>query len=141
MDVGICSPAAAGAGSDCVEAMRQRKAARMQPYDLELEQAGVQYKPITFSCFRRPHPDARLLLKSFGAKLARRKGTEAHVEERRLAAYVGVEIWRRAAKMVRQCMPHTAEEDAEVGHEPLLASTLQQVGIPGTVVPIPFEAP
>ena len=139
LDVGICCPAAAGAGSDCVESMRRRKAARMLPFSDELEQAGVEYRPITFSCFGRHHPEATSLLRSFGAKLARRRGSEAHTEERRLAAYIGVEIWRRAAQMIRQCLPETAEDDAEAGHPPLLATTLQRVGTPCTVVPVTFE--
>jgi hypothetical protein len=80
------------------------------------------------------------LLQSFGRKLARRHGTEAHVEERRLAAYIGVEIWRRAALMVRQCLPNSAEEEAEDGHSPLPAAILQRVGPPGTVAPLPFDS-
>ena len=51
LDVGICCPAAAGAGSNCVESMKQRKAARMQPHEGALEDIGVEYRPITFSCF------------------------------------------------------------------------------------------
>ena len=140
LDVGICCPGAGGAGSDCVESMKQRKLGRMQPFSIELEQAGVEYRPITFSCFGRPHPDAKALLQSFGRKLARRHGTEAHVEERRLAAYIGVEIWRRAALMVRQCLPNSAEEEAEDGHSPLPAAILQRVGPPGTVAPLPFDS-
>ena len=139
LDVGICCPGAAGAGSDCVETMRQRKMARMQPFGAELEQAGVDYKPITFSCFGRPHPDAKALFRSFATKLGRRRGSEAHLEERRLAANVGVEIWRRAAHMLRQCMPETAEDEAEIGHAPLHPATLQRVGAPHTVEPPSFD--
>ena len=56
LDVGICCPAAAGAGGDCVEAMRQRKQTRLQPFRQQLEAGGVEYKPITFSCYGRPPP-------------------------------------------------------------------------------------
>ena len=138
LDVGICSPCAAGAGSDCVESMRQRKLARMADYTAELEGAGVEYRPITFSCFGRPHPEAKQLLRSFARRLARRRGGEAHLEERRLAASIGVEIWRRAARMVRQCLPGSAEEEAEDARLPLEPEVLTRVGPPETVVPVPF---
>ena len=44
LDVGICSPAAAGAGRDCVESMRQRKVERMAPLRTRAggERRGVQ---------------------------------------------------------------------------------------------------
>ena len=60
--------------------MRRRKQQRMQPFEAELENGGVEYKPITFSCYGRPHPDALRVLGSFGRRLARRKGTESHVD-------------------------------------------------------------
>eukprot|EP00973_Karenia_brevis_P003231 444819-Karenia_brevis.AAC.1 len=66
LDVGVCCPAAAGAGTDCVESMRQRKVARMRPYADVLEAGGVEYRPVTFSCFGRPHPDAKRLVRAFG---------------------------------------------------------------------------
>ena len=111
----------------------------MQPFAGELEAGGMEYRPITFSCYGRPHPDAVRLLHTFGRRLARRKGTEAHVEERRLAARVGVEIWRRAARMLRQCLPDTAHEEAEAGLAPLCAEVLRRVGPLHTVEPIAFS--
>ena len=139
LDVGICCPTAAGAGSDCVESMRQRKAARIEPHSPELEAAGIEYRPITLSCFRRPRPEAKQLMQAFGRRLARRKGSEAHLEERRLAACIGVEIWRRAARMVRQCLPATAEEESEVSQPTLDPAVLLRVGPPGTVIPAPLS--
>ena len=118
--------------------MRQRKLARMQPFETELEAAGVDYKPIFFSCFGRPQPDATKLLQTLGRRLARRKGTEAHIETRRIAARIGVEIWRRAAKMLRQCVP--GELSTEADEAPLSAVVLARVGAPSTVEPEPFSA-
>jgi hypothetical protein len=135
LDVGICCPAAAGAGDDCTEAMRQRKLARMQPHAVELEASGVEYRPVTFSCYGRPHPDAVRLMQGLGRRLARRKGTEAHVETRHLAARIGVEIWRRAARMLRSCLP-VASEDVAAQEDllaPLCPQVLLRVGRPDTV--------
>ena len=135
LDVGISCPAAAGAGNDCTETMRSRKVMRMEPFASELEAAGIDYKPITFSCYGRPHPDAVRLLRSIGRQLARRKGTEAHIEERNLAARIGVEVWRRAARMLRSCLPEAAEDmaEAEALRAPLETEVLQRVGPPHRV--------
>ena len=120
--------------------MKQRKASRMQPFEAELEAGGVEYTPVTFSCYGRPHPDASRLLQTLGRRLGRRKGTEAHVEERRLAARIGVEIWRRAAQMLRHCLPDSADDaaQAEAAMGPLSAEVLQRVGHPRTLEPEPI---
>ena len=135
MDVGICCPAAAGAGDDCTEIMRQRKLAHMRPFTRELEAGGVEYKPVTFSCLGRPHPDAVKLMQAFGRQLARRKGTEAHIEHRNLAARIGVVVWRRAARMLRSCLPGTADDmvEAEAQLPSLEVEVLRRVGPPNTV--------
>ena len=49
LDVGIICPAAQGAGEDCVQTMVDRKQARIDRYRDELEQAGIEYRPIAFS--------------------------------------------------------------------------------------------
>ena len=110
----------------------------MQPFQEELAAGGVEYKPITFSCYGRPHPDALRLMKAFGRRLARRKGTEEHMEVRKLAACLGVEIWRRAARMLHQCLPGESEVEAECEQPALPAEVLQRVGLPGTVDTVPF---
>ena len=138
VDVGICCPAATGAGTDCTEAMRLRKQARMLPYAPELEAGGVDFKPVTFSCYGRPHADSARLLLSLGRRLARRKGTEAHVGTRQLAARIGVEIWRRAARMLRLCLPDTAADEIEPPGLPLAEEVLRRVGPPHIIEPVAF---
>ena len=135
LDVGVCCPAAAGAGADCVEAMRRRKVHRMEPFAAELENGGIMYKPIVFSCFGRPHADAKKLIQGFARRLARRPGTEAAVEERRLAARIGLQVWRRAARMVRRCLPSTADDAAEEDPAAYEHAVLWRVGHPATVEP------
>ena len=97
MDVGVCCPAAAGAGADCVESMRRRKVARIEPFAAELENGRIVYKPIIYSCFGKLHADTKTLIQGFAWRLARRRGTEAAVEKRRLAARLRLQVWRRAA--------------------------------------------
>ena len=130
LDVGIISPAAQGAGADCVQSMVDRKNARIGPYRRELEDIGVEYRPVAFSCFGRPHGDAVRILQAMAKQHARRKGTEMHTEMRRLMSKITTEIWRRAARMVRQCTPEMdeGEEDGEV----VDGITLARIGHPGT---------
>jgi hypothetical protein len=135
LDVGVCCPAAAGAGADCVEAMRRRKVHRMEPFAAELENGGIMYKPVVFSCFGRPHADAKKLIQGFARRLARRPGTEAAVEERRLAARIGQQVWRRAARMVRRCLPSAADDAAEEDPAAYEHAVLWRVGHPATVEP------
>ena len=71
LDVGICSPNARGAGDDCLQSMLNRKNDRMKPFETELDQAGVQYKPIIFSCYGRPHDDAIKMVSSLARRIAR----------------------------------------------------------------------
>jgi hypothetical protein len=117
-----------------VESMRVRKVSRMAPYASELEAGGIEYRPITFSSFGRPHADSKRLVQSFARRLARRKGTEAHVEERRLHARITMQIWRRAARMLRRCLPESAADEAEqCAAAPLEAAVLWRVGHPASV--------
>ena len=66
-----------------------------------------------FSCFGPPHEDTKKLIQSFDWRLARRRGSEAAVEGRRLAARLGFQVLWRAARMVRRCLPSTADDAAE----------------------------
>eukprot|EP00974_Lingulodinium_polyedra_P099721 9660572-Lingulodinium_polyedra.AAC.1 len=50
--------------------MRQRKVEFYQPFERELEAVGVEYRPVTFSCFGRPHEDSRLLVQSLARRFA-----------------------------------------------------------------------
>ena len=107
----------------------------MQPFSVELETGGIEYKPIVFSCFGRPHADAKQLLQSMAKRLARRRGTEAAVEERRLAGRIGLQIWRRAAQMVRRCLPASADDVAVQIPAAFDYEVLRQVGHPATIEP------
>ncbi len=78
------------------------------------------------------------VMQAFGRRLARRRGTEAHVEERHLAARIGVELWRRAARMLRQCLPDAAADDLEADLPPLCPEVLRRVGPPHSVEPEAF---
>ena len=104
----------------------------MQPFSSELERGGIEYRPIVFSCFGRPHADAKQLIRSMAKRLARRRSSEAAVEERRLAGRLGLQIWRRAARMVRRCLPASADDVPEQSQATFDYEVLRRVGHPAT---------
>jgi hypothetical protein len=82
--------------------MVDRKNARIARYQNEQEAEGIVYRPVAFSCYGRPHADAVRVLTALAKQHARRKGSETHIEYRRLLSRITSEIWRRAARMIRQ---------------------------------------
>ena len=81
----------------------------------------MQYLPLAFSCYGRVHPDAHRILETMARKAARRRGFGSHrLILRRALVRIGVEIWRRAAKMVQACLPQPSEAEAALlfGEDP-----------------------
>ena len=89
----------------------------MAPYVSQLGDKGIDYRPITFSCYGRPHEHSMTFIREIAKRKSRRRGTERHIEERRIMNKVTQEIWRRGARMVRRCMEVSANliEDEEEG--------------------------
>ena len=106
IDVGITSPDASGGGVDCCESMRRRKLADYEPHVEEFRQRGMVYTPMIWSAYGRPHSETEVLLRNIAKRAARRKGI-ADFENilRRAVARIGCAIWKRAARMVLQCLP------------------------------------
>ena len=75
--MGVASLAAAAAGDDAAQAMRIRKLGEREPVRIELEQAGIVYKPFVFTTFGRPDASASDIIKSIVKRCARRKGWPA----------------------------------------------------------------
>ena len=116
VDVGIAAPHAAHAGSDAAETMRETKLDKYEPYSVELDEQGITYAPATFTAYGRRHPCATNMLKTAATKVARRKGLEStkgllRCWQRQLAA----EIWRRAARMTKACMPTRLRKGDQIG--------------------------
>ena len=107
LDVGIASPDAdAAAGTDCVAAMYSRKVEYYAPHRDALDRQNIEYQPVTWSAYGRPHPQTTAILRTLATRLARRRGcSDAEWRYRRLRAGLVTEIWRRGAKMVRSCWP------------------------------------
>ena len=112
LDVGVTSPDATGAGSDCCEAMFQRKVRYYHPHFEELAAQDIRYIPLVFSSYGRLHPVAAATLESIARRAARRRGLGDHkLLLRRALGRIGVAIWRRAVAMVRSCLPQPTVEE------------------------------
>ena len=78
LDVGVCSPGAAGAGLDCCSAMVRRKQQAYEPFLGELRERGVRYQPWIWSCYGRAHVDALEALQGLARTAARRWESMLH---------------------------------------------------------------
>ena len=117
LDVGVCSPDAVGAGSDCVESMRRRKVREYEQHLAELAEQNILYRPCCFSAYGRAHPDATALLTNVAKRASRRRGLADHsLLLRRSLVKIGVAIQRRAARMVLACLPQPAGAAADLLH-------------------------
>ena len=99
LDVGVASPDAAGAGVDSTVSMYERKRAVYAEHFPVLRNQGIQYAPVVWSAYGRPHPDASRVLLTLARQTARRRGeTTFRGLARRWAARIAAAIWRRAGQ-------------------------------------------
>ena len=111
VDIGIKAPHSRDAGLDCTETMKQDKFQKYQLHLPELEREGILYKPAIFSCFGRRHPDTTDMMTLAARRAARYRGLPDHRSMlRRWYRSASAEVWRRAACMVRSCMPGDSDE-------------------------------
>ena len=143
VDVGVISPAASGAGADCVVTMDQRKRERMEPFREELEASGVECHPFAVSCWGRLHPGAEQMLQNLAKRKARRQGLLCQREVvQRLRARITTEVMRRAARMVLSCLPRAVPDELEAQAASNTAPSHDaeaRAGDPGTTALPPFH--
>ena len=110
LDVGITSPHAQQAGNDCAATMVRRKLEFYGPYLQQLDRDNIEYKPLVWSSYGRPHANTLTVLRFLSKRIARRRGAACETEIfNHLHASISTEIWRRAARQVMSCWP--AAED------------------------------
>ena len=109
----MANPDAGGAGADCTVSMCNHKRTVYALHLDELRYGGIQYAPMIWSAYGRPHPDALRVLLTLARGAARRRG-EASFRSlaRRWSAKIAAAIWRRGANMVLACWPVPAYLDA-----------------------------
>ena len=106
LDVGIAAPHARHARADCAEAMRVRKRGVYSRFLGALEDEGVRYTPVVWTCWGREHPETTAVLTQLARQAARRRGVDDYRPILRKArAQIGAAVARRGAAMLRACMP------------------------------------
>ena len=109
LDVGVAAPGARHAGADCTESMRIRKRKVYARHLGALAAEAVEYRPLVWSCWGREHPDTTAALTRLARQAARRRGLACPAQLlRQVRAQVGAALARRAAAMLRACMPASA---------------------------------
>ena len=123
LDIGVCSPDAAGAGDDCCDAMYNRKRNDYKHVLDELEnQEKILYRPLVWSMWGREHPETTFALTSMARADARKHGLASHLPVlRRVRSAIGVQLMRRAVRMLHACLPRETVVDeflanVSVGH-------------------------
>ena len=116
LDVGVTSPAVAG-GSDAADLMFKRKLREREPIRSELEDLNIEYRPMVWTHFGRPHEAAVDAIKHIARLVARRRGyVKPEVIARKIHAAISVCIARRAAMMSLACWPKNMQAgSAEAG--------------------------
>ena len=114
LDVSIVSPDATGAGSDpCVASVAKKMRKYSSVLD-ELVEAGLDYRPVTWSCWGRPDAATSAVVRSMAVAAARRRGLASPAALAcRTNALIGAQIWRRAAAMVLACQGASVPGDID----------------------------
>ena len=134
LDVCIACPDAQGAGDDAANAAVLRKLGDYEHVIPELSDEGVHYKPLAWTCWGRPHTDAKAAVRSMSLAAARRQGdVDADDLERRARGAIGVQVWRRAAQMVAACLPRKNPDPARVLPNAIVAAR-ERLGLGGSPV-------
>ena len=116
LDVGITSPDSIRAGTDCAASMFQRKMEYYRPYFGVLEQQNIEYIPLTWSSYGRPHSSTVTVLRTLSKRISRRRGTTtAAAVYHSMQSAIATEIWRRAAKQVFWCWPGGERDSDDAG--------------------------
>ena len=114
LDVGIANPEARTAGVDAAASMVRRKREDYAAYVDELADDDIEYRPVVWTCWGRPHVDALTTLRGMASAAARKHGAVSPEEIfRRANRAVGTQIWKRAARMVLACLPPMAADDLD----------------------------
>ena len=114
LDVSIVSPDAEGAGLDPCTAAVRGKLEKYGPVVQELRDAGIDYRPLTWSCWGRPDSVSSTVIRSMASTAARRRGLGSPAPLiSRTEALIGAQIWRRAAAMVLCCTGSGSGGDLE----------------------------
>ena len=117
LDVGITAPTVADGDADATAMYKDAKLRKYGRWLEDLRRQGLDYKPLIWSCWGRPHADVEPVLKCLAARAARRRGLTAYGETLRAAKLdIALQVQARLAHMVRACTCCDEPEDVDQGH-------------------------
>jgi len=137
LDIGIASPDAQHAGTDCLDSVYTRKQEHYAEHASALDRQNITYQSVLFSCYGRPYARTTTLLCTLAKRVAWRRGCLASEwRYKRLRARLSVEIWRRAALMVRSCWPCGQQDEDDGDGEAPQPAAPGRTHTPGPAVPL-----
>ena len=117
IDVGIASPHARQAGTDCVQTMHNKKQDFYANHMADLEHQGIKYVPAVFSTYGRERPATSRCLEFMARRAARKQGLRDHYDIlRRARGDIGLAIAARYARMIRACFPRSLQGSQALLH-------------------------
>ena len=93
---------------------RKHRDYRRHLHELEIEQR-ILYCPLVWSTWGRAHPETQVILRSLAVQAARRHGLrDYNLVLRRTHVAIGVQLVRRAVRMVNSCTPFLHDAEARL---------------------------
>ena len=130
LDVGVTCPGSAGSGNDACAGMVMDKMDKYRPHLDELKDNSVYYMPLVWSCWGRPHEDASAAIRSMAAAAARRRGgLFGQALAARASSLVGLQLAKRAARMVHTCQPRTQDADSRALLDAAISDARKSAGL------------
>ena len=111
-DVVVSCPHAGGAGPDAAaKALISKFGHYGKEVIEEMREEGVEFQPMSWTCWGRPHAQAKAAVGSM-ADAAARPSEDADADQlrRRAATAISIQLWKRAARMLAFCLPQPAPE-------------------------------
>ena len=105
LDVGATAPSGLSGDTDCTELYKNKKLRKYGRHFAEFAKQGVQYMPLIWSSWGRPHADCTAVLRNLACRAARRRGlTSGQAIYAHSSAAIGVALQRRACRMLHACI-------------------------------------
>ena len=108
----VSCPHAGGARHDAIVKATISKFGRYGKEVIEEVRAeGVEFQPMSWTCWGRPHAEAKATVGSMADVAARHcEDADADQLRRRAATAISIQVWKRAARMLAFCLPQKAPE-------------------------------
>ena len=113
LDVTIVSPEAGSAGTDALSSAYRAKLRKYEEVIPEMRREGVDFQPMVWTSDGVPHPSViRILNFAAGIAVSKRAAKSKKAFMRHWMHQITIQILRRRAAMVRECLPKAEQVSA-----------------------------